>query len=87
MIKLLEPKLFLKVRKEDVALINSLIPECEREYAEILARETTQTDNDNVYTTELKVIEGSYLTAEEGGECGGIVLYSENRKIVCPNTL
>lgn len=87
MIKLLEPKLFLKVRKEDLSLINGLIPECEKEFREIMEKETQNTNDDIKYETELKVIEGAYLTVEEGGECGGIILYSENRKIVCGNTL
>jgi hypothetical protein len=32
MIKLLEPELHIKCRKEDLALIKELIPDCEREF-------------------------------------------------------
>jgi V-type H+-transporting ATPase subunit E len=83
MIKLIEPEILLKVRREDLALIKSLVEECEREYSEIMARETTEGD----YKTTLKVVETEFMTAEEGGECGGIILYSKDRRIVCPNTL
>ena len=39
------------------------------------------------YTTKLNINETEFLTIEEGGECGGIILYTVNRRIVCPNTL
>ena len=33
------------------------------------------------------MVEGEHLTIEEGGECGGVVLYNMNKRIVCTNTL
>jgi hypothetical protein len=36
MIKLLEPELYLKVKKEDIDLVRRLIPECEREFIDIM---------------------------------------------------
>ena len=85
MIKLLEPELLLKCRKEDQDLVKSLIPECEKEYVEIMQREASE--NELEFKTKLKLLEGEYLTPEEGGECGGVVIYTTNRKIVCPNTI
>ena len=33
------------------------------------------------------MVEGEHLTNEEGGECGGVILYNMNKRIVCTNTL
>ncbi|CDW84804.1 UNKNOWN [Stylonychia lemnae] len=85
MIKLLEPELFLKCRKEDQDLVKSLLPECEQEFKDIMAKEASESDL--TYSTQLKLVETEYLTNEEGGECGGIILFTPNRKIVCLNTL
>ena len=72
----------LKCRREDLALLKSLLEEAQDEYAEIMLRETQQE-----WTTKLNINETEFLTIEEGGECGGIILYTVNRRIVCPNTL
>jgi V-type H+-transporting ATPase subunit E len=85
MIKLLEPELLLKCRKEDQDLVKSLLPECEQEFVEIMKKETSESDQE--YSTKLRLVDTEYLTLEEGGECGGIVLFTTNRKIVCFNTL
>lgn len=85
MIKLLEAELLLKCRKEDYDLVKSLLPECEQEFRDIMAKETSESDL--TYSTKLKLLEGEFLTLEEGGECGGIVLCTTNRRIVCYNTL
>ena len=42
MIKLLEDQVELKVRKNETDLVQGLLAECEREYAEIMLRETTR---------------------------------------------
>jgi len=84
MIKLLEPVLIVIVRKEDLGLMRELVPECEREYEAIMKREA---GGDKEYKTELRVNSESFLTAEQGGECGGVVLTSLDRRIVCNNTL
>ncbi len=65
-------------------MVKGLLPECEREFKEIMARETTESEME--YETTLKLMEGDFLTPEYG-ECGGIVLCTTNKKIVCPNTL
>ena len=50
MIKLLEPKLVLRCRREDLGLVKELIPECQREFAETMKREAA---GDKEYKTEL----------------------------------
>ena len=88
MIKLLEPELLLKCRKEDQELVRGLIPECETEFADIMLKETANEEGTAiVYKTKLRLLDGEFLTVEEGGECGGVILTNVNRKIVCPNTL
>lgn len=44
-------------------------------------------ESDITYECSLRLLDGEFLTAEEGGECGGIILTNTNRKIVCINTL
>ena len=82
MIKLLDEGLELKVREDEVSLVESIIPECEAEFADIMLKETTRE-----YSCELSVIQDSFLTMENGGRCGGVILYAHNRRIVCSNTL
>jgi V-type H+-transporting ATPase subunit E len=82
MIKLLEKELYLKCRKEDVQLVQSILQECEKEYSEIMMKETNEE-----YKTKLTLVDGEYLTAEHGGECGGIVMFTTDKRIVCKNTL
>ena len=82
MIKLLEPVLLIKVREQDQQLARSLIKHCEREFSEIMKRETTRD-----YECTLQLVEEAHLTDAEGGALGGVILYSEDRRIVCPNTL
>ncbi len=83
MIKLLEPELYLKCRKEDQDLVKGLIPECETEFLQLMQKEAPEGE----YKTKLKLVEGEYLMPEDGGECGGIIIFTPNRKIVCINTL
>jgi vacuolar-type H+-ATPase subunit E/Vma4 len=48
-----------------------------------MLRETKE----NTYKTKLVLIKGDHLTNEEGGDCGGVVLMSKDKRIVCVNTL
>ena len=82
MIKLLEKEVYIKVRKEDLQMTQGLIKDCEKEYEEIMLRETNEE-----YKTKLIVSHDEFLLAEDGGECGGVMLLTGNRKIVCSNTL
>jgi vacuolar-type H+-ATPase subunit E/Vma4 len=59
MIKLLEPELSLKVRKEDLQLVRDVKGECEKEFAEIMKNESPDD-----YKTILNVVDSEFLTAE-----------------------
>lgn len=63
--------------------MRTLIPECETEFVELMAKEAPEGE----YKTTLKLVDNEFMTAEDGGECGGVVLFNGNRKIVCANTL
>ena len=82
MIKLLDEEIELKVREDEVNLVQGMLASCQQEYTDIMKRETTRD-----YACSLSVIEDSFLTQENGGRCGGVILYSLNRRIVCSNTL
>ncbi len=84
MIKFLEDEIMIYCRKEDESLVKELIPECEQEFKEIMQREVS---SEQEYSTKVTLSEGDYLTPEQGGELGGIMLSTTNRRIVCPNTL
>ena len=90
MIKLLEKELLLKCKRDDLQLIRELIPECEHEFEEIMAREVNQNEGDEVkveYKTKLILVDTEFLNADASGKCGGVVLTSLDKRIVCDNTL
>ena len=82
MIKMLEDQLELRVRDNEVDLVNGLLAECEAEYSRIMKEETTRD-----YECSLSVMEDKFLDLESGGRCGGVILYAHQRRIVCSNTL
>ena len=84
MIKLLEKELLIKCRREDINLLKQLIPECEREFVEIMQREASNSGVE--YKTKLTLVEGEFLSGE-AAEAGGMVLTSLDKRIVCNNTL
>ena len=47
---------------------------------------TEQTGRDE-YSCTLTVIQAASLQDNQDDQCGGIVLYSEDERIVCPNML
>lgn len=82
MVKLMEDELELMVREDEVPMVLSMLSECQEEYSELMLRETTRE-----YSCRLTVREDKYLSKEYGGECGGVILFAHNRRIVCSNTL
>ena len=78
MIKLLEEEVEIKVREEEVSLVQDMLDDCQSQYSEIMLRETQRE-----YKTTLTVIEDKFLTNDDGGRCGGVVLYAHKRRIVC----
>lgn len=59
MIKLLEPELLIKCRKEDLALIKGLQEEIQSEFTEIMKNETNED-----YKCDLTIVESEFLSAE-----------------------
>lgn len=82
MIKLLEESIELKVREDEVDIVKGLLSECEEGFRDKMLAETKRE-----YNCTLSVIEDSFLTIENGGRCGGVILFAHNRRIVCSNTL
>ncbi|XP_042505865.1 V-type proton ATPase subunit E-like [Macadamia integrifolia] len=84
LMRLKEPAVLLRCRKDDLNLIQSIIPSAKLEYAE----------KENVHEPEIIVDEQVYLPPapthhhDHGPFCsGGVVLASRDGKIVCENTL
>lgn len=63
-------------------MVISILPECEKEFSEIMLKETNEE-----YKTKLTLNQEEFLTQEQGGECGGVVMYTTDKRIVCNNTL
>ena len=83
MIKLLEPELKIRVRKDDESDINRMLSDLESEFAEFMEEQTGRDE----YTTKLEVVNDVFVTDDKDHGCGGIILYTPNRRIVCVNTL
>lgn len=83
MIKLIEPQLEIMVREEDKDDIESMIPEIQDQYKEFM---TEKTERDE-YECELTILEEKYMPAELDKGCGGIILFTTNKRIMCTNTL
>ena len=64
-------------------MVRGLLSECESEYSETMRNETGRDE----FATKLTILEDEHLTTEEGGECGGVILYNNTKRIVCINTL
>ena len=82
MIKLAEPALQIKCREEDVGDIQGMITDLQTDYANFMQEQTGRE-----YATELTVLEDNFLTDEKDKGCGGVILYSTDSRVVCPNTI
>ena len=84
LIKLLEKKVLIKCREKDVDLINGIIEEVKEEFIELMQKETGSDE----YTVEIEVIEDNFIKENTAaGKCGGLVMCSTDKLIVCSNTL
>ena len=81
MIKLLEPKLLIKCREEDSSEIEGMLGDIQEEYYNFMHEKTGRE-----YKCELEVFEEHFGDEKDQG-CGGIILYTENSRIVVPNLL
>ena len=82
MIKLLEDEVILRVREEDAPHVESILSQCESEFHAFMMKET-----DREYNTKLRVDDIRFLTKEDGGAFGGVILASKDRRIICINTM
>ena len=83
MIKLLEPSLIIRCREEDKNDIQKMIKDIEKEYSAFMTKETGRAD----YNCSLTIMSERYITDAQDQGCGGIVMYTDDLKIVCPNML
>ena len=82
MIKLLEPSLQIKCREEDVSDIQGMTDDLQSQYSEFMRNETGRE-----YECELNVLDDNFMTEAHDKGCGGVMLYTENSRIVVSNTL
>ena len=78
MVKLLEKECYLKIRKDDLDFIKSIIKECEKEYSDLMKRETKRD-----YACKLTLIEDEFME----DEYGGVVMMNKEKKIIINNGL
>mmetsp|Transcript_1882 Transcript_1882/g.2608 ORF Transcript_1882/g.2608 Transcript_1882/m.2608 type:complete len:233 (-) Transcript_1882:52-750(-) len=83
MIKMLESKLLIMCREEDMSDIEGMTADLQSEFHEFMLEKTGRDE----YECELEIISEKFLTDEQDQGCGGVVLYTVNNRIVCPNTL
>ena len=79
LIRLLEKKVFIKCRKDDVEIVNSVLEDAAKGYKEFM-KEKVNKDME----VELEVTDKAYLKDED---IGGVVLYCHGFKIVFDNSL
>ena len=65
-------------------MLKDIAEESSTEFAELMKRETGTDD----YTCEIEVIEDNFIKEDTpAGKCGGVILCSNDKLIVCSNTL
>uniref|UniRef100_A0A7S3J6V4 V-type proton ATPase subunit E n=1 Tax=Euplotes harpa TaxID=151035 RepID=A0A7S3J6V4_9SPIT len=84
MLKLLEKKIKIRCRERDLDMVTGMVEEIEQEYSELMRKET---DNDD-YACTIEVVEDNYIKEDSDlGKCGGVILTSQDERIVCSNML
>ncbi len=78
MVKLLETECFIKVRKDDIDYIKSIVKECESEFVKIMKKETKRE-----YECKLSILEDEFIE----DEYGGVILMNHDKKIIINNGL
>jgi len=77
MTQMLEAIIILRIRKQDIEFVKSILNSCESEYAHIMKDATGR-----VYSTSLKIDDSPLST-----QLGGVHLFDESMKIQCTNDL
>lgn len=81
---MLERKVLVKCRECDLKMIKGMIEEIQDEYAQIMKNATDA----DTYSTEIEVLETEFIKPEsKEGRCGGLIITSTDKLIVCSNTL
>ncbi len=75
----MEPALKLTVLTKDKDMAKEILPECEKEYEELMQKETSRE-----YKCKLELDEEKTLQAED---LGGVILVTGDGRIVCHNTI
>jgi len=83
MVRMLESEIHVKCREEDKEDIESMIDELQTTYSEFMQEKTGRDE----YATNINMIEGDYLTADEDQDCGGVVVFNSEKTIVCKNMI
>lgn len=78
MLKLLEKECYVKVRKNDIDYMKSVIPECQNNFAKLMKNETKRD-----YSCKLILLEEDFLE----DPCGGIIMMNKDKKIIINNGL
>jgi len=64
--------------------IREIVPEAQSQYNELIANEV----GSDKYETEIQIDESEFIDPEsEAGKCGGVIVMSQNKKIICSNSL
>ena len=80
---MIEPELQIKCRSDDVSDLKNMTSELQSEYKSFMNGQTGRDE----YECNLVVLDDNFLTEDQDKGCGGVILYTANSKIVCPNTL
>ena len=63
--------------------IKGMISGIEKDFSKFMKDKTGRDE----YECTLSVIEDEHIKPEKDEDCGGIILYTEDQRIVCPNML
>lgn len=83
MIKLLEPELIICCREDDKKDVESMLPDIQKTYHKFMQEKTGRDE----YNCTLSVMKERFIQKEQDDDCGGIILYTADKRIVCPNML
>ena len=83
MIKLLEPSLKILCREEDLNDVNGMTDDIESEYKSFMEEKTGRDE----YVCTLTTLDQVFLKDSQDKGCGGVILYTEDERIVCPNMI
>ena len=77
MIRLLEPEVFVQVREDDQGEVEGMVSDLQDEYAQFMQEKTGRE-----YTCNVSIYEHP-LTEDMDENCGGVVVYSQDKRIWC----